>query len=59
MKTLAIAFCVLFSTAAIANETESEATHASEETHGKHALGLFLGVTREHGENLDTHRRSR
>jgi hypothetical protein len=54
MKTLAIAFCVLFSAAAIADETESEATHASEETHRKHALGLFVGVTREHGENLDT-----
>lgn len=54
MKTLAIAFCVLFSVAAIADETESETTHASEETHRKHVLGLFAGVTREHGENLDT-----
>ena len=54
MKTLAVAFCVLFSVAAIADETESDANHGGEEAHRKHALGLFAGVTREHGEYLDT-----
>jgi len=54
MKTLAIAFCVLFSAAAIANETESEAAHGGEESHAKNALAVFAGVTREHSENLAT-----
>jgi hypothetical protein len=54
MKTLAIAFCILFSAAAIADETESQATHGGEESHGKNALAVFAGVTREHSENLET-----
>jgi hypothetical protein len=54
MRTFTIALCVLFSAAAIADETESEATHASEESHGKNALAVFAGVTREHSENLAT-----
>jgi len=54
MKTLAIAFCVLFSTAAIAGETENEVNQSSEESEGKNALALFAGVTREHSENLET-----
>jgi hypothetical protein len=54
MKTLAIAFCVLFSAAVIADETESQATHGGEESHGKNGLALFAGVTRVHSENLET-----
>jgi hypothetical protein len=54
MKTFAIALCVLFSAGAIADETEREETHAGVESRHKHALALFVGVTREHGENLDT-----
>jgi len=49
-----MAFCVLFSAAAIADETESQATHGSEESHGKNALAVFAGVTRKHSENLET-----
>ena len=54
MRTFAIALCVLFSAGAIADETGSEETHAGEESHLKHALAVFAGVTREHGENLET-----
>ena len=54
MKTLAIMLCVLFSAGAIADETGSEATQGSGESHGKNALGVFVGVTREDDENLET-----
>ncbi|MDA1044670.1 MAG: hypothetical protein O3C57_05545 [Verrucomicrobia bacterium] len=54
MRTFAIALCILFSAAAIADETGSEKTHAGEESRGKHALALFAGVTRENSENLAT-----
>ncbi len=54
MKTLVIALCVLFSAGAIADETGSEEIHDGEESHLKHALAVFAGVTREHGENLET-----
>jgi hypothetical protein len=54
MKTLAIMLCVLFSAGAIADEAGSEATHGSGESHGKNALAVFAGVTREHDENLQT-----
>ena len=54
MRNLAFALCVLFSASAIAEETGSEATHGGEESYGKHALAVFAGVTREHGENLET-----
>jgi len=37
----------------LANENEHEDTHA-EEVHHKHALGLFVGVTQEHDESLNT-----
>jgi len=37
----------------LANENEHEDTHA-EEIHHKHALGLFVGVTQEHDESLNT-----
>ena len=54
MRVFGIALCVLFSAGAIAEEAGNEETHAGEESHHKHALALFAGVTREHGENLDT-----
>ncbi len=54
MKTFVIALCALFSAGAIADETGSEEIHGGEENHLKHALAVFAGVTREHGENLDT-----
>jgi hypothetical protein len=54
MKTLAIAFCVLFSAAAIAGETENEVNQSSEESEGKNALAVFAGVTHEGSENLST-----
>ena len=55
MKTLVIALCVLFSAGAIADETGSVEIHGGEESHLKHALAVFAGVTREHGENLETY----
>ncbi len=54
MKSFAAVFFALLSTVAIADENAHESAHASEEGHRKHNLGLFVGVTREHGENLDT-----
>lgn len=54
MKLFAITFCVLFSVGAIADETGSDEAQGGEESHLKHALAVFAGVTREHGENLDT-----
>ena len=54
MKTLVIALCVLFSAGAIADETGSVEIRGGEESHLKHALAVFAGVTREHGENLET-----
>ena len=54
MRIFAITLCLLFSAGANAEEGGSEEPHAGEESHGKHALALFAGVTREHGENLDT-----
>ena len=54
MKAYAVALCTLISTVAIADEAGSEGAHGGEENHRKHALALFAGVTREHGENLDT-----
>jgi hypothetical protein len=33
---------------------EAKEMHGGDESHGKHALALFLGVTHEHGENLET-----
>ena len=37
----------------LANENGHEEAHA-EEAHHKHALGLFVGITQEHGESLET-----
>ncbi len=54
MKTAAIAVCALFSAGAIASETGSEETHGGEENHLKHALAVFVGVTREESENRET-----
>lgn len=36
-----------------ADENEHQETHTGE-AHHKHSLGLFVGVTREHDENLGT-----
>ncbi len=44
----------LVSIGAVADETGNAGTHGGKETHAKHALAAFLGVTREHGETLDT-----
>lgn len=45
---------LIASTGAIAAETEKTETHGGEETHGKHVLGVFLGVTHEHNDDLET-----
>ena len=44
----------LASIGVIAAETEGKEAHGEEEGHGKHALGPFIGVTREDGENRET-----
>lgn len=54
MKAFVFALSVLFSAGAFAEEGGSEATRAGEQSREKHALVLFVGVTRAHGENLDT-----
>ena len=55
LKNIVVALCLsLGSAGAIAEESHSQGTHAGEEHHGKHALAAFLGVTHEHGENLET-----
>lgn len=55
LANIVVALCLsLGSTAAIADESEIEGAPGSEEADAKHSLGIFLGVTREHDENLDT-----
>ena len=54
MRSLVVPLALLASLSAFAEETHSEEHHAGEESHGKHALALFVGVTREHGEDLGT-----
>ena len=55
LKNIVVALCLsLVSVGAIADESHSQGTHGGEEDHGKHALAAFLGVTQEHGENLET-----
>ena len=38
----------------MASESGHEEMHDGEEVHHKHTIGLFLGITREHSENLET-----
>jgi len=55
LKNFAVALCLsLGSIGAIADESESEGKHGGEEGHAKHALAVFVGVTREHDENRET-----
>ena len=55
LKVIVVAMWLsLGSTGAIADESDSKGTHGGEEDHGKHTLAAFLGVTHEHGENLET-----
>lgn len=55
LKYIAVAlFLSLGSAGAIADESQSQGTQSGEEDQGKHALAAFLGVTHEHGENLET-----
>ena len=55
LKNIVVALWLsLGSIGAIAGESDREGTHGGEEEHTKHALAAFLGVTREHGENLET-----
>ena len=55
LKNIVVALWLsLGSIGAIADESDREGTHGGEEEHAKHALAAFLGVTREHGENLET-----
>jgi hypothetical protein len=48
------ALCLLLPVAAFADESNAEKNHDHEESHSKHALALFAGVTKEDGEYLDT-----
>ena len=50
---LAMIMGLVWSFGLLANENEHEEIHA-EEAHHKHALGLFVGVTHEDGENHET-----
>jgi hypothetical protein len=50
---LALITSLAFPFGLLANENEHEEIHA-EEAHHKHALGLFVGITEEHGESLET-----
>jgi len=54
-KHLGIALCLsLGSVGAIAAEVDGDESHGEKAGHAKHALAVFAGVTREHGESLDT-----
>jgi hypothetical protein len=53
VRVFLFALCALIPAGAIAEENVSEEIHG-EEDHRKHAVAVFAGVTREHGENLDT-----
>jgi hypothetical protein len=50
--TAIIVLLSVFSIGAVAGE--HEAGHGTEVEHGKHALGVFVGVTLEHDESLGT-----
>ena len=50
---LAIILSMAWPLGLMANENEHEEIH-TEEAHHKHALGLFVGITQEHGESLET-----
>ncbi|MDB4303508.1 porin family protein, partial [Desulfosarcina sp.] len=55
LKNIVIALCLsLGSAGAFAEESHSQGTQGSEGDHGKHVLAVFLGVTHEHSENLET-----
>ena len=54
MKILNFTLMVLLSGTVFANEDGSNQDHAGEEAHSPHTLGVFAGVTLEHGEYLDT-----
>ena len=55
LQNIVAALCLSFASAgAIADETQSQGKHEEEADHGKHVLAAFLGVTHEHGENLET-----
>ncbi len=55
MKTVFIVFCLWFSNFVFASETEDGEAHQEDEGHHyRHSLAVFGGVTREHGENLET-----
>ena len=54
MKRLILTIFLALPLGLSANETGHEETHGDHAEHNKHSLGLFLGVTREHGENLET-----
>jgi len=55
MKITAIVLCVFFSVGVVAADTESEQKHSDVEGHHKHVLGLFLGVTDEGDDYLETY----
>jgi hypothetical protein len=50
---LILSILIIFPFSISASETEGSEKH-DEEAHHKHTIGLFLGVTREHSENLET-----
>ena len=55
LKNIVVVLCLsMCATGAIADESQSQGKHGGEEDHGKHVLAVFLGVTHEHGENLET-----
>jgi hypothetical protein len=53
-RSLLVFSCALFSLAAIAEESIDDEKHGGEEGHSKNTLGLFVGVTHEHGHDLAT-----
>lgn len=49
-----VTLAILIALPAMASDTGDAEEHGGEASHHKHALGLFLGVTREHSENHGT-----
>ena len=54
-----VLFAQIFSFAQASEDTATESEHGAEhkhsfEHHGRHALGVFLGITHEDGDNRET-----
>lgn len=54
MRSVIGALALLVSLSAYADDSEGDEGRAAQEGHHKHTIGVFVGVTREHSEDLGT-----